>query len=42
VILFDDADIASTAQGTATAGYFDAGQDCTAATRVLTPEIHRR
>ena len=35
VIVFDDADIASAAQGIATAGYFNAGQDCTAATRVL-------
>jgi betaine-aldehyde dehydrogenase len=35
VIVFDDADIASAAAGIATAGYFNAGQDCTAATRVL-------
>ena len=35
VIVFDDADIASAAKGIATAGYFNAGQDCTAATRVL-------
>ena len=35
VIVFDDADIASTAAGIAGAGYFNAGQDCTAATRVL-------
>jgi betaine-aldehyde dehydrogenase len=35
VIVFDDADIASTAEGIAGAGYFNAGQDCTAATRVL-------
>jgi betaine-aldehyde dehydrogenase len=35
VIVFDDADIASAAEGIATAGYFNAGQDCTAATRVL-------
>src|ERR1700742_82331 len=35
VIVFDDADIASTAEGIAVAGYFNAGQDCTAATRVL-------
>jgi len=35
VIVFDDADIASAAEGIAGAGYFNAGQDCTAATRVL-------
>ncbi|MGH8921339.1 MAG: aminobutyraldehyde dehydrogenase, partial [Actinomycetes bacterium] len=35
VIVFDDADLASTAAGIAGAGYFNAGQDCTAATRVL-------
>ncbi len=35
VIVFDDADIASTAEGIAIGGYFNAGQDCTAATRVL-------
>jgi betaine-aldehyde dehydrogenase len=35
VIVFDDADIESTAEGIAGAGYFNAGQDCTAATRVL-------
>src|SRR3954468_500273 len=35
VIVFDDSDIAATAEGIATAGYFNAGQDCTAATRVL-------
>jgi betaine-aldehyde dehydrogenase len=41
VIVFDDADIASAAEGIAVAGYFNAGQDCTAATRVLTSgEIH--
>src|ERR1700753_3510757 len=40
-IEFDDADIASTAEGIAGAGYFNAGQDCTAATRVLAgPRIH--
>ncbi len=38
VIVFDDADIASAAEGIATAGYFNAGQDCTAATRVLARE----
>src|SRR6478609_6005517 len=35
VIVFDDADIEKAAQGIAMAGYFNAGQDCTAATRVL-------
>ncbi|MGK2853991.1 MAG: aminobutyraldehyde dehydrogenase [Microbacteriaceae bacterium] len=41
VIVFDDADVASAVQGIARAGYFNAGQDCTAATRVLVHEaIH--
>ncbi|MET4430018.1 MULTISPECIES: aminobutyraldehyde dehydrogenase [unclassified Mycolicibacterium] len=35
VVVFADADIAAAAEGIATAGYFNAGQDCTAATRVL-------
>jgi betaine-aldehyde dehydrogenase len=35
VVVFDDADIEATAAGIAGAGYFNAGQDCTAATRVL-------
>jgi betaine-aldehyde dehydrogenase len=35
VIVFDDADIAFAAENIAMAGYFNAGQDCTAATRVL-------
>ena len=35
VIVFDDADIESAVGGIANAGYFNAGQDCTAATRVL-------
>jgi betaine-aldehyde dehydrogenase len=35
VIVFDDADIEATAEMIAGAGYFNAGQDCTAATRVL-------
>jgi betaine-aldehyde dehydrogenase len=35
VIVFDDADIARAVEGIATAGFFNAGQDCTAATRVL-------
>lgn len=41
VIVFDDADIEAAAEGIAVAGYFNAGQDCTAATRVLAgPGIH--
>ena len=35
VLVFDDADLAKAAEGIAAAGYFNAGQDCTAATRVL-------
>ena len=35
VVVFDDADLEKTAEGIAIAGYFNAGQDCTAATRVL-------
>ena len=35
VIVFADADIAAAAEGIAGAGYYNAGQDCTAATRVL-------
>lgn len=35
VVVFDDADVAAAAEGIAAAGYFNAGQDCTAATRVL-------
>ena len=42
VIVFDDADAAAAAEGIAGAGYFNAGQDCTAATRVLVgPRVHR-
>ena len=41
VVVFDDADIAAAALGIAVAGYFNAGQDCTAATRVLAgPRVH--
>ncbi|MFL6054385.1 MAG: gamma-aminobutyraldehyde dehydrogenase [Actinoallomurus sp.] len=41
VLVFDDADVARTARGIAEAGYFNAGQDCTAATRVLaTPGVY--
>ncbi|HLJ08776.1 MAG TPA: aminobutyraldehyde dehydrogenase, partial [Acidimicrobiia bacterium] len=35
VIVFDDAQVAGAAEGIAGAAYFNAGQDCTAATRVL-------
>ncbi|GAA0353555.1 gamma-aminobutyraldehyde dehydrogenase [Actinoallomurus spadix] len=41
VIVFDDADVEAAAQAIAEAGYFNAGQDCTAATRVLAaPGVH--
>ncbi len=41
VVVFDDADVEAAAEGIAGAGYFNAGQDCTAATRVLAgPRIH--
>jgi betaine-aldehyde dehydrogenase len=41
VLVFEDADIAAAAEGIAVAGYFNAGQDCTAATRVLVaPQVH--
>jgi betaine-aldehyde dehydrogenase len=35
VIVFDDADISTAAEWIQIAGYFNSGQDCTAATRVL-------
>src|SRR3954464_3306988 len=35
VIIFDDADLEAVAENVAIAGYFNAGQDCTAATRVM-------
>ncbi|MFG2169046.1 gamma-aminobutyraldehyde dehydrogenase [Micromonospora chersina] len=41
VVIFDDADIEAAAEAIAVGGYFNAGQDCTAATRVLAgPGIH--
>ena len=41
VIVFNDADIALAVEGIVGAGFFNAGQDCTAATRVLVQEgIH--
>jgi betaine-aldehyde dehydrogenase len=40
-VVFDDADVEKAAEAIAIAGYFNAGQDCTAATRVLAgPRIH--
>lgn len=38
VVVFSDADLEAAAEGIAIAGYFNAGQDCTAATRVLIHE----
>ena len=35
VVVFDDANIEAAVEGIATAGYFNGGQDCTAATRVI-------
>jgi betaine-aldehyde dehydrogenase len=41
VVVFDDADLEAAAEAIAVAGYFNAGQDCTAATRVLAgPRVH--
>ena len=41
VVVFDDADVAAAAEWLAVAGYFNAGQDCTAATRMLVaPKIY--
>ena len=41
VIVFDDADVEAAAEAIAGAGYFNAGQDCTAAARVLAgPRVH--
>ncbi|WP_369250414.1 gamma-aminobutyraldehyde dehydrogenase [Streptomyces sp. R41] len=41
VVVFGDADIEQAVEGITTAGFFNAGQDCTAATRVLVHEsIH--
>ncbi|MFC9932210.1 gamma-aminobutyraldehyde dehydrogenase [Streptomyces sp. NPDC127190] len=41
VVVFEDADIAETVENIVLAGFFNAGQDCTAATRVLVHEsIH--
>lgn len=38
VLVFDDVDVATAAEGIVGAAYYNAGQDCTAATRVL---VHR-
>ena len=41
VVVFDDADIEAAPETLAVAGYFNAGQDCTAATRMLVaPKIY--
>jgi betaine-aldehyde dehydrogenase len=41
VVVFDDADLEAASEAIAVAGYFNAGQDCTAATRVLAgPGVH--
>ncbi|OKH91665.1 gamma-aminobutyraldehyde dehydrogenase [Streptomyces uncialis] len=41
VVVFEDTDIAKAVEDISTAGFFNAGQDCTAATRVLVQEsIH--
>jgi betaine-aldehyde dehydrogenase len=41
VVVFDDADLENAVETIVTGGYFNAGQDCTAATRVLAgPGIH--
>src|SRR5260370_2893098 len=41
VIVFDDADLLAVVEGIKIGGFFNAGQDCTSATRVLAgPRIH--
>jgi betaine-aldehyde dehydrogenase len=41
VVVFDDADMDAAVEGIAGAAYYNAGQDCTAATRVLVgPKVH--
>ncbi|MFP8906126.1 gamma-aminobutyraldehyde dehydrogenase [Streptomyces atacamensis] len=43
VVVFEDADIGKAVEDIAVAGYFNAGQDCTAATRVLVHEsVHNK
>ena len=41
VVVFDDADVEAAVEGVKIAGYFNAGQDCTAASRVLAgPKVY--
>jgi betaine-aldehyde dehydrogenase len=41
VLVFDDADVEAAIEGVKIGGYFNAGQDCTAASRVLAgPRVH--
>jgi 1-pyrroline dehydrogenase len=43
VIVFDDADLNAVVEGIKIGGFFNAGQDCTAATRIIAgPRIHDR
>jgi 1-pyrroline dehydrogenase len=43
VVVFDDADPAAVAEGIKTAGYWNSGQDCTAASRVMAgPKIYQK
>ena len=43
VIVFDDADLHAVVEGIKIGGFFNAGQDCTAATRIIAgPRIHDR
>jgi 1-pyrroline dehydrogenase len=43
VVVFDDADPAAVAEGIKTAGYWNSGQDCTAASRVVAgPKVYDR
>jgi aminobutyraldehyde dehydrogenase len=43
VIVFDDADLDAVVQGVRTFGYYNAGQDCTAACRIYAgPRVHDR
>src|SRR5207248_7992924 len=43
VIVFDDADLVKVVEWIRVGGYFNAGQDCTAATRVIAgPHIHEK
>jgi betaine-aldehyde dehydrogenase len=43
VLIFDDADVEAAIEGVKIAGYFNAGQDCTAASRVIAgPKVYDR